>query len=304
MEKRFRNLNEQVEILTRRGVVCDDHTHQVLLREGYYAVVNGYRAPFLDVAATARAHEDRFVSGTSFDDIYALFRFDRELRSITFRHIMSVEGLMRSVLSYTFCEHHPAAEAYLDPGCYCKRGTYLRSQDEYKGDLDWMIRTLERHARGLADDDPHVGKDVRVAHYRQKYATVPLWVLFNELTFGNLKYFYALMQPREQEEACGRIWESCGREGKTPLTRRGLAQDLEEMIGVRNICAHEERLFDYASEKYGHKSYLEFLGVLSDYLTPADEQRLRGDVRNLVRSFAASDPQVADALAGFEPLLG
>ncbi len=317
MEKRFRDLDEQVSILRRRGMETDARTRQVLLREGYYAVINGYRKPFLDTAATARAHEDRFLAGTSFEDVYALFRFDRELRAITFRHLMAVESLMRSVLSYTFCEHHPAVESYLDRNSYCTEQAYIRRREEHAGDLDWMIRTLEHHARGIAGDDPHVGKDVRVAHYRDKYSYVPLWVLFDELTFGNLKYFYALMRRPEQQEVCRRVWEACGREGASPLTRLGLAEDLEEMIGVRNICAHEERLFDYQGRTddegkargsgAGHESgcgYLRFLSVLADYLTPQDEDRLRAEVRDLVAAYASADPQVAGALEPFTSGLG
>ena len=78
INKPFTTVEDQVKILERRGVLCDKNTPKALLREGYYAIINGYKAPFLDTAATRAAGEERYVPGTRFDDIYGLFRFDRD----------------------------------------------------------------------------------------------------------------------------------------------------------------------------------------------------------------------------------
>lgn len=82
MDKPFKTIEEQVELLEARGVATDDGTPEVLLREGYYSVVNGYKAPFIDKEKSESAKDDRYLPGTSFADIYALFMFDRELRML------------------------------------------------------------------------------------------------------------------------------------------------------------------------------------------------------------------------------
>ena len=82
MDKPFKTIEEKVELLEARGVATDDGTPEVLLREGYYSVVNGYKAPFIDKEKTESAKDDRYLPGTSFADIYALFMFDRELRML------------------------------------------------------------------------------------------------------------------------------------------------------------------------------------------------------------------------------
>ena len=82
MDKPFKTIEEQVELLEARGVATDDDTPEVLLREGYYSVVNGYKAPFIDKEKSESAKDDRYLPGTSFADIYALFMFDRELRML------------------------------------------------------------------------------------------------------------------------------------------------------------------------------------------------------------------------------
>jgi len=45
MNKSFRSIDEQVEILHLRGISTTAETRTILLREGYYAVVNGYKLP-------------------------------------------------------------------------------------------------------------------------------------------------------------------------------------------------------------------------------------------------------------------
>lgn len=82
MDKPFKTIEEQVELLEARGVATDDGTPEVLLREGYYSVVNGYKEPFIDKEKSESAKDDRYLPGTSFADIYALFMFDRELRML------------------------------------------------------------------------------------------------------------------------------------------------------------------------------------------------------------------------------
>ena len=72
INKPFTTVEDQIKILERRGVVCDHDTSRALMRQGYYAIINGYKAPFLDAEATRAAGEDRYLPGTRFDDIYVI----------------------------------------------------------------------------------------------------------------------------------------------------------------------------------------------------------------------------------------
>lgn len=85
MYRPFMAVESQVQQLNRRGLQTDMRTPWILEREGYYSVVNGYKDPFLDKEAGKRTHEDRYLTGTSFNDLYALFVFDRNLRFLLFR---------------------------------------------------------------------------------------------------------------------------------------------------------------------------------------------------------------------------
>lgn len=87
-DKPFLTIEEQVRLLESRGLGVDADTGPTLMREGYYSIVNGYKDPFLDSGKSIEAGEDRYLEGISFSDLYTLFTFDRELRSLTFRYLI------------------------------------------------------------------------------------------------------------------------------------------------------------------------------------------------------------------------
>lgn len=116
--KDFKTYDELIELLESRNVITDEHTKTQLMRESYYAVVNGYKDPFLDSEAMVSSHDDVYLSGTRFEWIYSLFSFDRDLRSITFKYLTRAEATMKNAVMYAFCSVHPDPNAYLDRSSY------------------------------------------------------------------------------------------------------------------------------------------------------------------------------------------
>ena len=47
MDKPFKTIGEQLEILASRGVTITPDAEEALLREGYYSIVNGYKDLYL-----------------------------------------------------------------------------------------------------------------------------------------------------------------------------------------------------------------------------------------------------------------
>ena len=96
MEKIFKNLDEQITILRNKNLIIDDEEYakDILLRENYF-FISGYRYLFM------RSLTDRkFIEGTNFREIYALFYFDRQLRNILFKNILILENNIKSIISY------------------------------------------------------------------------------------------------------------------------------------------------------------------------------------------------------------
>ena len=73
-----------------------------------------------------------------------------------------------------------------------------------------------------------------IVHYINKYKYVPLWVLVRVLSFGKISRFYSLMKPKEQNTISK----------KYNLRINEFKIILHNLTLVRNICAHDEKLYD------------------------------------------------------------
>ncbi|MCL2438624.1 MAG: Abi family protein [Coriobacteriia bacterium] len=103
MNKPFQAISEQIAILNRRGLSTDDKTPNILLREGYYCVINGYKDPFLFPGK--QNDEDSFRRGASFNEVYRLFLFDRSLRMLLFKYVAIAEAALKTITALNFHKH-------------------------------------------------------------------------------------------------------------------------------------------------------------------------------------------------------
>lgn len=292
--KPFLTIEQQVELLEKRGVTTSDRTGPILLREGYYSIVNGYKRPFINELASKEAGDDRYRQGTTFDSIYDLFSFDRSLREVTFHYLIRAEATARTAISYCFADAHRTPDDYLLQSSFCTREEYERygkDPDDYAEELTRLTGILDRRARKSESEF--------VAHYRDRYGAVPIWVLANDLTFGNLEHFFNLMKPSEKAAVCKAISTSTGRLGDRTLgffdvnTAR---VSLEVLVKFRNICAHDERL--YCARVGGRKdvNYEKMLWMLERYLTRREFYVLLKELMKLFQDGLNKNRAVATVL--------
>ena len=84
IQKQFKNLDEQIEILKYKGLVINnvEYARNILLRENYF-FITGYRHLFM------KSNVDKtYKDGTTFEELYSLFLFDRTFRNILFKYIL------------------------------------------------------------------------------------------------------------------------------------------------------------------------------------------------------------------------
>lgn len=74
---------------------------RILERENYYNVINGYKEPFLSARATSTSDE-AYKKGTTFNEVYALYNFDRELRIIYLKYLLKIENTFKTVIAHEF----------------------------------------------------------------------------------------------------------------------------------------------------------------------------------------------------------
>ena len=105
-DKSYKSYRQQLNILRSRGMVIGKGSQgsrvmRILERENYYNVINGYKELFLASKATATT-EEVYKTGTTFDEVYALYNFDRELRNIYMKYLLKLENTFKTVISHEF----------------------------------------------------------------------------------------------------------------------------------------------------------------------------------------------------------
>lgn len=290
--KPFASIDDQIARLNHRGVSTDEMTAQLLKREGYYSIVNGYKEPFIDEDASAKAGEDRYILGTKFSDMYGLFSFDRDLRELTFHHLLRIEALVRTVCAYTFAEFHDDPADYLKPESFASESEYLDlGLSDYHDNMHELHSKLRNAIR--------YPKNEAVQHYKTVHGGVPIWVLMNTLTFGNIEHFFNLMKRHEQNLVCKRIVdvvcdpEPENRSYLAPITAR---RALDILVKYRNICAHDERLYCACVGDRRSVNYVGFVAYASDFLDANEYRELIKGIVSTVSEYSSGSLPVKHVL--------
>ena len=223
MKKEFKTIEEQVEILKRKGLIIEDEeeTKEILLRENYF-FINGYRLLLMN------SYSDKtFVKGSTFKELYALFLFDRSMRNIIFKYLLIIENQLKSITSYQLSKKYGYQEKdYLN----FKNFTEDRSKVRRVKDL---IEKMKRQARINGT------KHNATLHYIKNYGYVPMWVLVKVLSFGIVCELYSILKPEDQVNIAD-IFN---------VTTEHLESFLPILSNYRNLCAHEDIVYEHRTEK-------------------------------------------------------
>ena len=218
-QKKFSNISEQITLLQpQKNIVIKDtaYAEDILRRIGYFPLMGGYKHLFR-IPLTKR-----YKDGTTFEEIVALYEFDADLRELFFKYLLQIERHLRSLMSYYFTEMYGENQsAYLDIHHFNDTNKTHRIAVR-------LIATLQRAA--TTTDYEYIN------YYRKTYGNIPLWVLINILTFGNLSKMYQVFPQSLQSK----VSRSIG-----TVNQKQMGQFLSTLTKFRNVCAHGERLFTY-----------------------------------------------------------
>lgn len=266
MDKPFKMIDEQIALLRSRGVEVDFATGRVLEREGYYSVVNGYKDVFIDRVASAEAGDDRYKQGTKFNDMHRLFVFDRDLRLAMMRYFHIAEVTLKTVCAYEFTKAHAGErEPYLDPRNYRKDGDYPRKAASLVGRLESMLG--RRTGTSVDRRKPYL------VHYVANHEEVPLWVLTNYMTLGQIFKFSEYQQESMRNTIAHSFSNLYNETHESPLRLhdRDLNLAFSHVKDFRNICAHDERLYCARVSPSRDTSFADVVGDLGLLLTKEED---------------------------------
>ena len=222
-KKTFKTLEEQIEILKSRGLIVDDldYAKDILLRENYF-FISGYRHLF------NKSWKDiQFIQGTTFEELYAMFIFDRKIRNIFFKNLLIVENNIKSLISYQLSKKYGFKEKeYLDPKNYSRDPMKIR---QVKDVLNKVKRQIRLNGK----------QHTATMHYITNYGYIPLWILVKVLSFGILSELYTILDLTDQTNIASFY----------NLDTETLSIYLTILSNYRNLCAHEDILYDHRTQK-------------------------------------------------------
>ena len=123
-----------------------------------------------------------------------------------------------------------------------------------------------------------------VAHYIASYGEVPLWVLSNDLTFGNMSHFFQLMKRGDQNSVCKHLFETTLRtEGDRKITPHEVLRAYNVLTHFRNLCAHDERLY---CAKVSNDNYVTMLKLMEVALPRDVVRSMKKDIERLLKKYS------------------
>ena len=223
IDKQFKNLEEQIEILKYKGMTINDEKYvkRILLRENYF-FLSGYRYPFM------RSVTDKhFLEGVTFEEMYSLFLFDRAIRNVFFKYLLVIENNLKSIISYQLSKKYGYKEKN-----YLKTKNFTNDKSKLKQVND-LVKKMKRQIR------VNGSKHTATAHYLSNYGYVPLWILVKVLSFGIVGELFSIMKYDDQINICNFY--------HIPLDE--FSTYLPILSNYRNLCAHEDILYENRTQK-------------------------------------------------------
>lgn len=231
--KEYKTNEELIDYLSSKGVVIADKEDALkkIERYTYYSIVNSYKSIFKD-------KNNNYINDVSFDEIYALFEFDKNLKNIILKFCLEIETVIKSAMANQISKVYGVKD-YLNTSNWdnsidddIKEILYEKINNEIK--KDYKVHTA-------------------VTHYIDKYGFVPPFVLVKILTFGVASSYYGLLKQSDRQ-AIAKYFK---------ISDKLLKQILKNLTTIRNIAAHSDRLYNYTS-----KFYLSFKLIDNTYTKP------------------------------------
>ena len=204
--KQHRTYDEQINKLLDRGcVIADmDACKDILKNVGYYRL-SAYFLPF-------KNQDGSYENGLSFERVYHIYEFDRELRNILFAALEVIEISFNARLAYWHSKKYGPL-GYLNATSFNSK----HHPEKFKNNIEREIKN---------------NKNVLfVKHHIEKYdGQFPIWVISELFTFGMMSYFYNDLSTSDKKAFAGTEYKE-------------MVSWLRCCTDLRNICAHYGRLY-------------------------------------------------------------
>lgn len=242
-KKTFKTYKEQIAILKSRNLIVDNESEAIRFLElnNYYNVINGYKKPFLK----ANMPEEQFMDNVHFQDVVQLYKADKALSSLFFQEIIRIERMIKSIIAYQFTSQYGIEyDNGLKGGDYIYITPHFFNPDPNFQDSIKDFCTSLSATRNSCIEKRHDG---RIIHYSNN-GYIPFWVFVNVMSLGATSLFYQYMKPTDQSNVCEQLFSALQRNENYKIEHNDTQNSLKIITYIRNLCAHDQRLFDFATK--------------------------------------------------------
>lgn len=224
-DKPFKTYRQQMKYLRDvKNIDCNGSEDKlILLRNGYFNLINGYKAPF--VLGIDKTGNHIYIGKTSIKHFEAVKHFDDEIRHILLKNITKIEEEVRTLVGHKFdyINDHGKTE-WFEVESYNHK---IKTQDKIK-----VIASCYNQIN--KSNLPYV------THYFEEHNSIPTWVFIKVISFSTLIDFIQICKPEVVNAICKlySIYDQYNNENPNLLI-----QMLHWLRKIRNACAHNERIY-------------------------------------------------------------
>lgn len=251
--KEFKTYNQQLNILRQRGLIVpkDGKPKRFLEQENYYNVINGYKDLFLEKDSQNNpVIPEKYLPNAHFNELKSLFLFDRELRSVLLKYLLIFENSFKTVYSHEFTKK------------YRKPSSYLEIKNYNDNDPKNVLQQISLLTSTIRDK---VDREGPIKHYIEEHGEVPLWVLVNYLTIGNLSHLYSVIKESDRNTIAKyyslKYNKQYGAERELIVRPGELNSALKVFNILRNMCAHDERIYNVNFKNVNVNNVANYFGI-------------------------------------------
>ncbi len=238
--KKFKTIEEQINLLKSRGLIIDDEeqAYNTLEKINYYRFT-GYLHTY------KKDDTNNYLEGITFTQISRIYDFDVKLTRLLLYVLEDIEETFKTRLAYSLSSAYPE-----DPLIYLDKDIYKK------------IDKFEKFIKLFNDSKKKNSELPFIKHHNNKYdGQLPIWVAVEIMTMGNIHALYSnLLNPYEKDIA---------KKYNTGLVQ--LENWLENLTYTRNHLAHFMRIYRYSFGRIpkscvNHKIDTKFNGRIFDQI--------------------------------------
>lgn len=215
--KEYKSNEELLNYLISKGVTIKNKelALEAIEKYTYYSIVNTYKEVF--------KNNDTYLDNVTFEEIYSLYDFDKNLKSIFLKYSLEIEQVIKSLIANTISEKY-GVKNYLEYDCF--------DQSVDKDYIDKIRLNIDEEI------SKNYGKHAAINHYKDSYGFIPPFVLVKIMTMGEISRYYGLLKQEDRQNVSKYF----------KISDKLLKQILLNITLVRNFSVHNNRLYTFHSK--------------------------------------------------------